>query len=114
MNTFANKKYTILFQMCEDQTPDIECFQPSCTNVTRPRFEKECREIFDEKCEVIIEQATEEQCTEVDQTEFEEQCTTAIEEKCSTVQEYKCEHQNSEPAPDSYGVPQVCLITMNV
>ena len=101
-----------LFQVCEDLTPDIECFQPSCTNITRPRFEKKCREIFDEKCEVIIEQATVEQCTEVEQIEYEEQCTTVNEQQCSTVQEYKCEQQKSPPAQDSYGVPQVCWLVV--
>ena len=63
--------------------------------------------IVDEKCEVIIEQATEEQGKDVELTEYEEQCTTVMKEECTRVQEYKCERQESEPAPDSYGVPKV-------
>ena len=31
------------------------------------------------------------------------------EENCSTVQEYQCDRQSAQPAPDSYGVPQVSL-----
>ena len=100
-------------QICEDVKPNIDCFQPSCTNITRPKFEKKCREIFDEKCEVIIEQATEQQCKDVEQTEYEEQCTTVMKEECTTVQEYKCEQQKSEAAPDSYGVPKVRVLVMN-
>ena len=54
-----------------------QCFQPSCTNVSRPLFTKDCQEVLDETCEVIIEQTVEQQCTEVEQTEFEEECSTS-------------------------------------
>ena len=53
-------------EKCEDHVPDIECFQSSCKNVTRPVFMKSCREVLDEKCEVIIEQEIEEKCTKVE------------------------------------------------
>ena len=33
-------------QSCDDVTPTEQCYQPACTNVTRPSLRKECREVI--------------------------------------------------------------------
>ena len=98
-----------IFQTCNEVIPSSECFQQSCSNVSRPVFIKNCQEILEEKCEVIIEQIIEEKCTDLEQTEIEEQCTTEYEEVCETVQQYECDDEDvADVAPStSYGVPEV-------
>ena len=75
---------------------------------------KNCHEILEEKCEVIIEHTVEQKCTDIEKTEFEEQCTTEYKEVCETVQQYKCDDEDvAAVAPStSYGVPKVCYIRL--
>ena len=84
-----------------------ECYEASCVNVTRPRYAKNCYEVFEDECEVIIEQVVEQQCKQVEGTEFEEQCNTIMDEECTMKEEYICE----QPPPgygqqSNYGVQQ--------
>ena len=95
--------------MCEEQIPDVECFKPSCSNITLPRSTKKCQEVFDEKCQVIIEEQSETQCKDVESTEYVQECKTENEKQCNTVQEYKCEDETTVAPVDSYGVPKVIL-----
>ena len=103
-----------IFQTCNEVIPSSECFQQSCSNVSRPVFTKNCKEILEEKCEVIIEQKVEQKCTDIEKTEFEEHCTTEYEEVCETVQQYECDDEDvAAVAPStSYGVPKVCYIRL--
>ena len=82
--------------------------------MTRPVFTKNCQDILEEKCEVIIEMIIEEKCTYLEQTEFEEQCSTEYEEVCETVQQYECDGEDvAAVAPStSYGVPEVCYSSL--
>jgi len=100
-------------ETCENEIPSTKCFQPSCRNVTRPLLKKDCREVYDEQCEVIIEQTMEEQCTEVEQTEYEEQCTNGYEQQCETVQQYQCQDEAvaAVAPPTSYGAPLAPILT---
>ena len=41
-------------QSCDDVTPTEQCYQPACTNVTRPSLRKECREVIVMMIIVII------------------------------------------------------------
>ena len=65
-------------QSCEEVVPRDTCYQAACRNVTRPSLSKECREVFDEECEVILEPGTQQQCTTVDQTQAGPQCRNRI------------------------------------
>ena len=38
--------YSLSPQSCDDVTPTEQCYQPACTNVTRPSLRKECREVI--------------------------------------------------------------------
>ena len=90
--------------------PEEQCYQPSCTNVTRPSYTRDCREVFDEECEVILEPGSQEQCTMVEQVEYSEQCSTVYTQECVTVQEKVCsepEIVEQPPPSDGYGVPKV-------
>ena len=46
--------YCIPHQSCDDVTPTEQCYQPACTNVTRPSLRKECREVIVMMIIVII------------------------------------------------------------
>ena len=100
------------FQLCDDVIPSEQCYQPSCANVTRPSFSRDCRQVFDEECEVILEPGSQEQCTMVEQVEYSEQCSTVYTQECVTVQEKVCsepEIVEQPPPSDGYGVPKVRL-----
>ena len=77
--------------------------------MTRPSYTRDCREVFDEECEVILEPGSQQQCTMVDQVEYAEQCSTVYSQECVTVQEKVCrEPEIVQPPPsDDYGVPKV-------
>ena len=103
--------------------------------MTRPSYTRDCREVFDEECEVILEPGSQQQCTMVDQVtstvmmimmmimmmmmmmmitmmdqvEYAEQCSTVYSQECVTVQEKICrEPEIVQPPPsDDYGVPKV-------
>ena len=79
--------------------------------MTRPSYTRDCREVFDEECEVILEPGSQQQCTMVDQVEYAEQCSTVYSQECVTVQEKVCrEPEIVQPPPsDDYGVPKVRL-----
>ena len=97
-----------IYQTCNEVIPSSECFQQSCSNVSRPVFTKNCIEILEEKCEVIIEQKVEQKCTDIEKTEFEEHCTTEYEEVCDTVQQYECDDEDVA----AVAVPKVCYIRL--
>ena len=67
--------------------------------------------MFDEECEVIIEQTMQQQCTEVEQIEQEEQCNTVTEQECNIVKEYKCKQASpvDHSASSSYELQQQVL-----
>ena len=66
---------------------------------------KSCREVLDEKCEVIIEQEMQDKCTKVEMVKYQEMCNKIIVEECYDAEEWVCEEESQ---PDfSYGAPQV-------
>ena len=87
--------------------PEEQCYQPSCANLSRPSYRRDCREVFDEECEVILEPGSRDQCTTVEQVEYSEQCSTVYTQECVTVQEKVCREPDLQPPGDGYGVPQV-------
>ena len=94
-------------QRCEEVQPSQQCYQADCRNVGRPSLTKECREVFDEECEVILEPGTQQQCTQVVETQYEEVCSTVTEQECRTVQQKVCQNVEQPPPIDGYGVPLV-------
>ena len=94
-------------EYCEEVATTMECFKSACKNVTRPVFMKSCRDVMDEKCEVIIEQETQEKCTKVDVVKYEEVCNRITVEECYDAEEWVCEDEQQLDL--TYGAPQVLL-----
>merc|ERR1719150_2032476 len=93
-------------ELCENVTTAMECFKSSCKNVTRPVFMKSCREVRDEKCEVIIEQ---EKCTKVEVVKYEEVCNRITVEECYDAEEWVCEDEQELDL--SYGAPRAPVVS---
>ncbi|XP_023348170.1 uncharacterized protein LOC111716889 [Eurytemora carolleeae] len=95
---------------CETVEPSDLCFEQSCTDISVPTFRKECREVPQEMCEVVIEQTMDKKCTDVEQTEYSEECTSVVEKECTSKEELECEE--TPVSPDTgYGVPQAEVLT---
>lgn len=98
---------------CEELAPADSCFEQACSPVQKPVFTKDCRDVTDESCEVIIETTMEKKCEDFQETLYSEECSTVNEEICSTQQELVCEEAAPvAPPSDSYGVPKASTISL--
>ena len=102
--TFMDK---VIEEKCEDYYPETECYKESCQNVTRPLATKECHQVMEEVCQVVVEQVWEEQCTQVESTEYKEECGERETEECTQTSEWVCEDQDLGLEEGEYGAPHV-------
>jgi len=98
-------------EKCEEYFPDSECFEARCNNKTRPVFSKQCHQVMDEKCEVILDTEWEDQCSQVESVEYEEECNQVTSQECVTTKEWICEDQDLGL---EYGAPKAPVVTESV
>ena len=97
----------VMFQHCSDYFPEAECYMESCQKLSRPVLTKECHQVMEEECQVVVDQVWEDQCTQVEIVEWVEECGTREAEECTQTSEWVCEDQDLGLEVDEYGAPQV-------
>ena len=85
----------VIFQHCSDYFPEAECYMESCQKLSRPVLTKECHQVMEEECQVVVDQVWEDQCTQVEVTEYREECGERETEECTETSEWVCEDQDA-------------------